>query len=94
MEEIVNGVPQCFFLGHIFFIIHMSDLFYLIEKWGTTKYADDTTPRTAARTVVDVIISLKKCATILFKWFNDNFMETNSDNSHLLLSTDSFSSKF
>lgn len=59
----------------------------MIETWETANYVDDTSPYTAGRTVVDVINSLEKCAKILFKLFNDNFMKAKSDKSDLFLST-------
>lgn len=60
----------------------------MIETWETTNYVDDTNPYTAGRTVVGVINSLEKCAKILFKLFDDNFMKAKSDKSDLSLSTE------
>ena len=60
----------------------------MTETWETTNYVDDTNPYTAGRTVVDLINSLEKCAKILFKLFDDNFMKAKSDKSDLSLSTE------
>ena len=87
MQEIVNRVTQGSILKPILFNMHICDSFYLIETWETANYVDDTSPYTAGGTVVDVINSLEKCAKILFKLFNDDFMKAKSDKSDLFLST-------
>ena len=63
-------------------------MFYLIETQKTVNYANDTTRYTAGGTVFDVTDSIENCATILFKWIDDNFVKASSDKSHLLFSTE------
>ena len=62
-----------------------------MRKWPIANYADDTTPYTGGKNTQDVITSLENCALVLFKWFENNLMKANSDKSHLLLSTSTFS---
>ena len=86
-SDIKDGVPQGSILGPLFFNIHICDLFYIMRNWPVANYADDTTPYTGGKNTQDVIASLENCALVLFKWFENNLMKTNSDKSHLLLST-------
>ena len=58
-----------------------------MRKRPIPNYADDTTPYTGGKNTSDVITSLENCALVLFKWFENNLMKTNSDKSHLLLTT-------
>ena len=62
-----------------------------MRKWTIGNYADYTTPYTGGKNTQDVITSLGSCALVLFKWFENNLMKANSDKSHLLLSTSTFS---
>ena len=84
-SDIKDGVPQGSILGPLFFNIHICDLFYIMRKWPTARYADDTTPYTGGKNTQEVITSLENCALVLFKWFENNLMKANSDKSHLLL---------
>ena len=86
-SDIKDGVPQGSILGSLFFNIHISDLFYKMQKWPIVNNADDTTPYTGRKNTQDIITSLENCALVLFKWFENNLMKANSDKSHLLLST-------
>ena len=63
-------------------------MFYFIKTWKTVNYDNDTTRYTAGGTVSDVVNSLANCATILFEWFDDNFLKASSDKNHLLLRMD------
>ena len=84
-SDIKDGVPQRSILGPLFFIIHICDLFYIIQKWPIANYADDTTPYTCVKNTQDVTTSLENCALVLFKWFENDLMKANSAKSHLLL---------
>ena len=58
-----------------------------MRKRPIPNYADDTTPYTGGKKTLDVMTSLENCALVLFKWFENNLMKTNSDKSHLFLTT-------
>ena len=51
------------------------------------KFADDNTPITSANNIDDLIDSLEKVSSSLFKWFKDNLFKCNPDKCHLLVST-------
>ena len=50
-------------------------------------FADDNTPFTSANNIDDLIDSLEKASSSLFKWFKDNLFKGNLDKGHLLVST-------
>ena len=57
----------------------------MMGKWPIANYADDTITSTGGKNIQDVITSLRNCALVLFKCFENNLMKVNSDKSHLLL---------
>ena len=61
-------------------------MFYFLEDYELTNYADDTTPYSAQRNYQLVIKDLEKSSVILFKWLGNNFMKVNTHKSYLLLS--------
>ena len=64
----------------------MCDLFYFLEGVAVASYADDATPYTANKTNDLVIKEIEHFSEVLFKWFDFNYMETNSGKSHILFS--------
>ena len=52
-----------------------------------TGYADDNTPFFVGDDLNDVILKLQNTSKTLFKWFNDNQMKANPDNSHFICSS-------
>ena len=50
-------------------------------------FADDNTPFTSANNIDDLIDSLEKASSSLFKWFKNNLFKDNPDKCHLLVST-------
>ena len=49
-------------------------------------HADDTTIYTVNEKKGSVISALETSSSLLFGWFNNNFMKANSDTSHLIMS--------
>ena len=49
-------------------------------------YADDTTIYTVSEKKESVIRALETSSSLLFGWFNNNFIKANSDKSHLIMS--------
>ena len=48
-------------------------------------FADDNTPYTIEETNDTLLLSICKEASILTKWFKDNFFRMNADKCHLLV---------
>ena len=49
-------------------------------------YADDTTIYTVNAKKESIISALGTSSSLLFGWFNNNFIKANSDKSHLIMS--------
>ena len=58
-------------------------MFFIIE----CSYAGDNAPYISADNIDGVIKILEKASEILFKWFKNNLMKTNTEKCHLLVST-------
>ena len=78
-KDIFYGVPQGSILDPLLFNIHLRDLFYFLEDLGIVSYADDTTIYTVSEKKESVIRALETSSSLLFGWFNNNFMKANSE---------------
>ena len=78
------SVPQGSILGPSSFNIHLCDMFYLLEDFAS--YADDITIYTVNAKKESIISALETSSSLLFGWFNNNFMKANSDKSHHIMS--------
>ena len=85
-KDTFYGVPQGSILGPLLFNIHLCDLFQFLEDSDIASYADDTTIYTVNEKIESVISALETSSSLLFGWFNNNFMKANSDKSHLIMS--------
>ena len=85
-NDIFYGVPQGSILGPLLFNIHLCDLFYFLEDLDIASYADDTTIYMVNEKKKSVTSALETSSSLLFGWFNNNFMKANSDKSHLIMS--------
>ena len=85
-KEILYGVPQGSILRPLLFSIFICDMFFFLENYEIANYADDSTPFSAKCSHQAVIEDLEKSSAILFNWLKSNYMEVNTDKSHLLLS--------
>ena len=70
----------------LLFNIFICDMFYFLEDYDIANYADDSTPYNAENNVQSVVNNLEHSSSILFKWFNNNYMKVNTGKSHLLVS--------
>ena len=86
-KDVKHGVHQGSVLGPLLFNIYICDLFFHIKDWQVANYADDTTPYVRGENIPEVISSLENCAVLLFEWFKNNYLQANSDKSHLICST-------
>ena len=85
--EVILGALQGSILGPLLFNIFLSDLFLVLKDVDIANLTDDNTPFTSANNIDDLIDSLEKVSSILFKWFKDNLLKGNLDRCHLLFST-------
>ena len=85
--EFIFGVPQGLILGPLLFNIFLSDLFLVLKDVNIANFADDNTPFKSAINTDDLIDSLEKAFSSLFKWFNDSLFKGSPDKCHLLVST-------
>ena len=63
------------------------DLFFVLNKTDIANYADDNEPYTSSNDVSGLIESLEEALKELFKWFDNNLMESNPGKCHLLVRT-------
>ena len=83
------GVLQGSILGPFLFSIFICDAFYLLEDFDIANYAIDTTPYCAGKSAEFVANNLEQSSTILFEWFNNNYLKVNTGKGHILLSGNS-----
>ena len=85
--DVIPGVPQGSILGPLLFNTFLADLFLVLKDVDIANFADDNTPFTSSNNIDDLIDSLEKASSSLFKWFKDNLFKGNPDKCHLLVST-------
>ena len=84
--EVIPGAPQGLILGPPIFNIFLADLLLALKDVDIASFTDDDTPFTSANNTDDLIDSLEKASSSLFKWFKDNLFKCNPDKCHLLVS--------
>ena len=83
--NIETGVPQGSIMGPLMFNIYMNDIFYFISEEDLANYPDDNTPYAIENEIETLISIIEKDASILIKWFNDNYLKLNEDKCKLLI---------
>ena len=85
--EIVFGVPQGSILGLLLLSIFLRDFLFILNDVDIASYADDNTPYVIADGINAVIASLEKTSKALSELFENNFLKSNADKYHLLVSS-------
>ncbi|XP_057294621.1 uncharacterized protein LOC130623149 [Hydractinia symbiolongicarpus] len=66
------------------YFVYLCDLFFMITEVEFASFADDTTPYTVGESLNDVIKSLKKASSDIFKWFELNQVKANPEKCDLI----------
>ena len=80
-KHIFYVIPQGSILGPLLFNKNLSDLFYILENLDIASNVDDSKRKKEE----SVIRALETSYSLLFGWFNSNFMKANSGERHLIL---------
>ena len=71
-KEIISGVPEGSFVGHILCKISINDFFYFILIASTHNFADDNTLSGFAKTIGNIISIVESESEIAINWFKEN----------------------
>ena len=85
--KVIIRVRQGLILGPLLFDIFLANLYLVLKDGDTANFADDNTLFTSANNIDDLIDSLEKAPSSLFKWFKGNLLKGNPDKCHLLVSS-------
>ena len=85
-SELLLGVPQGSVLGPLLFNIYINDLFWANVSTSVCNYADDTTFYACDQSLEAVLQRLEHDSLLAVEWFENNYMQLNSDKCHMLIS--------
>ena len=72
-------------LKTMWLLVAMCEMFYFLEEFDITNFAEDSTPHNADENIEFVFNNLENSRSILFKWLNKNYMKVNTGKSNLLV---------
>ena len=84
-HDIFYGVPQGSVLGPLLFNIYINDLFFS-DEFQMMNFADDCSPYNFTLSINDVIHTLEKQTALLIELYKCNYLKSNPDKWHLILS--------
>ena len=82
---LTTGVPQGSILGPLLFNIYINDMFLFVPNINITNYADDTTPYATDKSVNALLKKLEVNTNEIVEWFRINYMKSNADKNHLIV---------
>ena len=85
--EFGSLVPQESILAPLLFNIFLAYLFFIVNSTDIANYANGNTPYATASDTDKLIASLEKASKSLLMWFDNNFMKSNLDKCHPLVSS-------
>ena len=85
--SVESGVPQGSILGPLLFNIYMNDIFWFTPDIQIANYADDSTAYATSKDIESLLDILQKNTEILMQWFKENYMKSNNDKCHMLISS-------
>ena len=65
----------------------MNDIFWFTPDINIANYADDTTPYAIGNNTKDLISILERNTNKIVEWYGVNYMKSNNDKCHLLLTS-------
>ena len=86
--DIFPGFPQGSILGPLLLNLFLCNLFLFVEEAQIMSDADDNTLYVCSENVDITLEKLEEVGKVLFEWFSNNFLKTNTDKCRLILSTD------
>ena len=88
--ELIQGVRQGSVVGPSSFNIYLNNDLFSFLDFNVWNFADDTTPFTGNKNLGFVLNELERNSNIAIDWFQNNYMNMNSDKCHLLVAGHKF----
>ena len=83
-SEIIFELLQGSILEPLLFNMFLCKLFQFFHNLDIVKYTDGNTPHSTSINLNEVWYDLEKGSNTLFKWFTENLLKVNLENSHIL----------
>ena len=85
-HDILVGVPQGT-IWDLYCFVYINDIFYIIKDFKIANFADDNSPFILNKSITEVLKLLEEDSNMLYSWYELNWLKSNADKYHLLLSS-------